>query len=393
VPPGVIDPNSSVGQHDNTFSVVQDLHLAGNALQDRLSWLGGTEFLFQQSMPNVVTGRSPTPKNPSPGSDQVERQDYWSGAVYGSLGYALTQQLDLTGEVRYTHDEKAAVYNDYDLASGAQVNGNSYNFNIPNTGFNNVSYNATLSYKFLRELLAYAKVGTSYRVGGFNADLGPSGQPNPIPASYNDETSTAYELGVKGMLSPAMYVAVAAYRTHVRNLIVQLNNGCSVTTPSCPSVAVPFLTNAGTADGFGYEAEGVANYDLAGGKLRASLGGSHQISEVASGASEGLNVPQVPSWIATAELNYRHRFIADSTLFGNVHYAAQWGGVQELSTTTARLDDYQLVDLRAGIDIRSFEVAGFVNNLGDTVYIVYQDSETRRYSEPRTYGFQLRYRW
>ena len=393
VPKGAIDPNAGTGYHDNTFSVVQDTHLAGSALQDRLTWLTGGEFLFQQSMPNIINYRSPTPKNPSPGSSAPGRQDYWSGAAYGSLGYDLTRQLNLTGELRYTHDNKAAQFNLYDLATGAQTGAAQKNFTIPDSDSDNVSYNVTLSYKFLREFLAYAKVGTSYRAGGFNSDLGPTGQPITIPSNYNNETSTAYELGLKGMLSPSNYVAFAVYRTHVHDLIVQLNNGCGATFPACPSVAVNFLDNAGTADGFGYELEGVGRYDLGGGKLRASVGGSHQISEVASSNYQGFSVPQVPSWIATAELNYRHPFVRGSTLFGNVHYAAQWGGVQELVKGTAPLDDFQLVNLRAGVEIQAFELAGFVNNLGNSVYIAYQDATTQRYSEKRTYGFQLRYHW
>ena len=39
------------------------------------------------------------------------------------------------------------------------------------------------------------------------------------------------------------------------------------------------------------------------------------------------------------------------------------------------------------------QLAAYVDNLFDSVFIVAQDATIRRYSRPRVTGLQLRYRW
>ncbi|MDB5988164.1 MAG: hypothetical protein JWR16_3217 [Nevskia sp.] len=408
-PAGAIDPNASSATSDRTTTFSEDVHLAGGAFDDRLRWLAGGEFLYQASHFEVDTGRSPTKTNPSIGSAAPGRIDYRSIAAYGSLGYDFTHAFNLTGEVRYTNDDKRDHANRYDRSTGVQTGGDAFNF-AGRLSPSNVSYNATASYKLLPQLLrsalVYAKAGSAYRAGGFNGNLGTAGQPRPVLTSYGNEKTFAYELGVKGDLSRNIYVGLAGYRTHTTGVIVQTDNGCGLSVPECPVAPTAFLINGGNSDNWGLELEGTGLFDLAGGKLRAVLGGSHQQAEIKSGDYAGQNVPQVPHYIASADLDYRHPFYGNTALFGSAHYAAQWGGVQELVITTTtngtsvmtpnfRLHDFQIVDARAGVDFvdLNMEVAGFVRNAGDVVYITYEQTTTRRLSEPLTWGVEMRYRW
>ncbi|MDI3258611.1 MAG: TonB-dependent receptor [Sinobacteraceae bacterium] len=388
------EPYDFVTVSDNTLTVSQDFHLSGSALQDRLAWLVGAEVLDQRYHFQRVTGAD-IPGFGQAGSRAPGRVEYTSGAGYGSLGYDFTPKFNLTAEVRGTGDHKAAQYQQFDLATGAESGGNATNF-FASTSPSNFSYNTTASYKLWSQVLTYAKFGTSYRAGGFNTNLGTPGQPKPVPRSYGSENSRAWELGIKGSPAPWLYFALAGYGAHTRNLIVSTTNGCTILI--CGVGATTFLTNAGTADGWGVELEGKARFELFGGTLLAAVDGSRQAGSIKSGPYQGRDLP-TPHWIAAANLNYRHAFIGDTRLFGNAHYAGRWGGVQEIAPLAAGapippLDDYQLLDLRAGVEWRKLSVAAFVNNAGNRVYIVYQDlATTRRLSMPRLYGFELGYRW
>src|SRR3546814_15002326 len=66
-----------------------------------------------------------------------------------------------------------------DLGTGLETGGPSRIID-DSIAADNLSYNATLSYKLTRDLLAYAKVGSSYRAGGFNTRLSDPRAPSPV---------------------------------------------------------------------------------------------------------------------------------------------------------------------------------------------------------------------
>lgn len=395
---GPLDPNNGQVNLDETRTLVQDVHVSGDLLGARLNWLVGLEYLDQVSESEVINTRTPSTANPSPGSRAPVRIDYESGAVYGSLGYDFTSAFSLTAEARYTDDDRTSMASRFDLLTGLPTGGAAFN-NSGEISSSNLSYNLTASYDIAPNVLGYAKVGTSYRLGGFNTNLGDPRQPVPVPVSYDDETLTVYELGLKADLGDNLYIALAGYRSDTEDLIVQTTNGCRATNPACPTTSTSFLTNAGDGEGWGVELEAVARAEFAGGELHASIGGSRQDGEVVAGIFNGSELPQIADWTAGAELYYRRPFIGTSQIFGNVQYNAQWGGTQELTPPASPpLDNFQIVNLRAGLRfsnaLGSLDVTGYVNNLTDEVYITFGDATTtQRLSNPRTYGVQLRQRW
>ena len=183
-----IDPNSASYVVDTTENLSQDIHVSGT--NDRLTWLVGAEMLFIDSDFSVTTTRSPTVANPSPGNVAPARLHFESYAAYGSLGYDLTDSLNLTGELRYTHDSRSISARLYDLGTGLPTGGPS---RIIDDSINadNLSYNATLSYKLTSDILAYAKVGSSYRAGGFNTRLSDPRAPSPVQVLFGNEHSTS----------------------------------------------------------------------------------------------------------------------------------------------------------------------------------------------------------
>jgi iron complex outermembrane receptor protein len=382
------ETNGTQQNHGKTESVDQQVYLDG-AFTERWKWLLGGEFLHQQDHDTITTTRTPTKANPSTGTVSSPSQRLTSWATYGSLEYDLTDQLGITGELRYTHDDKRFSTNQIDSRTGAPLPGRQVEASFSPS---NLSYELTAAYKFAPEWLAYAKVGTGFRAGGFNSFLGPPEQPIPIPASYDNEVSTSYEVGAKGNLTRNIYLTGAGYWTDVDNLIIQTDNGCKATNPVCPQAQTNFATNGGKAHIWGLEVEATVAYPVLGGELTATLGGSRQGGKIVSGEFEDAIPPQLPKWLASANLNYTHDIAGGLRGFANLLYAARWGGVQEIEQTP-ELHDYQLVNGRLGVRKGHVELAAYVDNLFNVTYLVFEATTARRWSEPRTWGGQLIYRW
>src|SRR3546814_3507398 len=105
--------------------------------------------------------------------------------------------------------------------------------------------------KLTSNILAYGKVGSSYRAGGFNTRLSDPRAPSPVQVLFGNENSTSYEVGIKGSPIRRGYFAIAGYYTELEDLIAQVDDGCALTNPACPIAAVAYLTNAGVAKSWG----------------------------------------------------------------------------------------------------------------------------------------------
>lgn len=382
-----LDPSSASFVTDTTDNFSQDIHITGAS--DRLTWLVGGEFLMLDSDFSVTTTRTPTLANVSPGNIAPARLHFESYAAYGSLGFDITDSLNLTGELRYTRDSRSITARLYDLGTGLPTGGAARIID-DRISADDLSYNATLSYKLASDILAYAKVGSSYRAGGFNTRLSDPRAPRPVEVLFGNENSTSYEVGLKGSPMRRGYFAIAGYYTELEDLIAQVDDGCALTNTTCPVAAVAYLTNAGNAKSWGIEAEYSQGFDLGSGTGRLALSGSRQGGKVKSGRYDGLDLAQVPDWLASANLNLRQPVSNDVTLTGNILVNGQWGGKQELTATSVDLDDYVLVNLRLGIEFGDFSIAAFANNVFDKLYYVAQAPTINRYSQPRVIGVEGR---
>lgn len=377
---------------DRTKNFTQDVHIGGKAFGNSLTWLIGADYVDLTSRYQVITTRTPTPANSSSGTRAPATLKYRSYSGYASLGYDLTGSLNLTGELRFTKDDRSLSARLFDLGTGAPVGGAARVIDS-RIKPSNVSYNATIAYKFGRGILGYAKVGSSYRAGGFNSNLGDIRQPIPIQAAYGNENSTTYEVGLRGAPGQRLFFATAAYYTDLKNLIAQTDNGCAVSNPTCPVAATSFLTNAGDARSYGVEAELSKVLPVPDGQFRFTLSGSWQGGKVTSGKFVGVRLPQVPEWLGSVNLNFRHGFVGRSTIVANALLSTQFGGKQELRVVSVDLDDYALLNLRLGVEAGPVTVTLFANNVTNNVYRVAYDTTINRYSSPRVFGIEAGLRW
>ncbi len=358
------------------------------------TWLFGGEYYLLRDRPSSILGRTPTTANPSPGTIDKSTNHFQSYAFYGSAGYDLTDQLNLTGDLRVTrydqeyHSKRLDIRTQLPTSAAFTVDGF--------RGKTKPSYDVTLGYKPINDWLVYAKIGSAFRSGNFNASLGDPRQPITPPPSFDDETVTAYEVGFKGNLFRNIYVDGAAYKNDFDNLVIQGNNGCAIGNPVCPVQQTSFAFSAGPASLYGFEIEATARFKVFGGPLRLTFGGDTQGGKIKTGIYKGFRQPQQPSYSLTFDANYRHEIANKLDGFINIKGSGRFGGVQE-ALQTPLLNDYVLVDARAGIERGKIEAALYAENLFNITYIVFDaptaTNRTSRYNNPRNYGLQVRYTW
>lgn len=384
------DAYQATFQFDATKSRYLEAHLSDKGGAP-LKWLAGVEHVEIDSNAIYTSTRTATKAAPSPGSRAPSELDTRSDAVFGSLGYDLTDRFNVTGELRYTREEKSLKGDRFDLATGLST-GARYAIDAKSVE-EHTSYTATASYKLpaIRGLV-FAKIGSGFRAGGFNTDLGDSRAPKPVPAVFNAELSDAYEIGLKGRIMPRLFATLAAYQTDTDGVLIQDQNGCALSNPVCPTAATPFLRNGGKSRSRGVELELQGRFDVAGGVLRTSGAVSRLDAKLRSGPDAGKRVPQVPDWTASGSVNYLHRLVGSVDGFVNLQYTGRWGGVQE-AEQTPDLVEYQTVDARLGVRYQRYEVALYANNATDLRYIVYSGPSSRRWNMPRTVGVDLTARW
>ena len=144
-----------------------------------LRWQGGL-YLFDERY-DMVQGDYATPPAPS---FVVTRQTNKAWALFGSVNYQLTSELNVRGGLRYTQDKK-----DLTLLSGTV---NTDNGTSASTDNNKVSWDLSGTYTLSKETNLYARVATGFRAASIYpaSGFGPLSQARP-------ETVTSYEAGVK----------------------------------------------------------------------------------------------------------------------------------------------------------------------------------------------------
>ncbi len=417
---------------DNT--VYEDLHLAGAALDNNLNWLVGAEVLDQQDDNGLYNATSPcvlkagagvcggTPtthlcylllptSTPCPtvypagfGAVSDEPERYLSEAVYGSLKYRI-RSFSLTGELRYTNDNKKANETVDALYTGVQTQKpSSFTFDA-----DRINYTVTAAYDLPGAWhdLIYAKVGTGYRAGGVNAGTSSPFAPTPFQPNYGDEDTISYEGGIKGNLTRFVYFTLDYYTSQTNNAITSINDGCTILN-ACGQGATVFNINGGTVRAHGVELAVDSTFNLAGGVLSLSLSGANQYAKFVSVPTKYVGLPilnspvaQIPAWTGSATVDYRHPLTDSLTGFIHVVYSGQQGGGQDTVTSTTpfvSLDRLNDVSLRTGLDYKKLEAALFIQNLtNETVQLLKLEvvgiPYAVRYNEPRTFGVNLIYRW
>jgi iron complex outermembrane recepter protein len=162
--------------------ISQEFNLIGS-FGGRLSYVIGAYYFRERAEefnPQAFTFVTSIPGLGLAGVNLTSTPDYShvssSKAGFGQVTYKLTDELSLTGGLRYTHDRKKLVQTTPFPR-------------VLKKSFNKANWAATIDYQVTPNILAYARVATGYKAGGFSARSANDG--------YDPETLTSYEAGVK----------------------------------------------------------------------------------------------------------------------------------------------------------------------------------------------------
>lgn len=228
----------------------QEINLIGN-LGERLEYVVGAFYFHEKSweknpqqftMPRNIPGVGLVGLNLRSNLEYEHKND--SQALFGQATYHITDTLSFTGGLRYTEDQKQLLVFTNTLGQ-------------LNRDFSRLNYAATLSWQATPGLMAYARVATGYKAGGFSA--------RAVNTGYDPETVTNYEIGIKSDLFDRRlrFNATAFYMDLKDKQLNQLVAGSGGTATQ--------TINAGKGDFKGIEIE-VEALPFAGLRLNGSFG-------------------------------------------------------------------------------------------------------------------------
>jgi iron complex outermembrane receptor protein len=325
-----------------------------------------------------------------------------SQAVFGEAVYHLNDQWDLTLGARYTRDEIDNRSFDVVAFEGAVPDSQG------DSSFTNFSPKVVLKYAPTREFNVYGSVSQGYKAGG--VDFTRSGD----ITDFDPEELTSYELGFKSELAGGrVRVAGALFYLDWTDLQVQSN---FLADPNDISSAVEKTLNAAEASASGAELEVTARVTES---LTASFSMGYLDSEfdsfenalIKGNSTEvdlsGERLPMTPELTMSASLDYaftmgeyegfiRGEWNYRDEAASNLEAVASTAGVLELPKFPYQIDDYNVVNIRAGLESERIRLSAYVENVfGEDYYTGTGDGfglvGIKVKPHPRVYGMQLTY--
>jgi iron complex outermembrane receptor protein len=366
---------------DNQYS--QEFRLASKP--GRFTWQAGV-YLFDQDLRDhyilnqfgydasqfytLYTGK---PVSIAPGSQYIgdTHATESSAAVFGQANFNITDQLILTGGLRYTYDHKTGITDTSTVGTPYAATSIPFHDNA-SVSDGNVSYLATLSYKFTPDVLAYVSYSTGYQAAGINLNAAPVGT-NPIV--LNPEEVADWEGGIKSSLfDKRVSVNLDVFWETLTGLqanITPLGGGKS------------YLANVGNILARGVEGE--VDWNVTDGLTlsgNASYDDTHYTSypnapapagEPASVVTQNLTgapVFQAPKWVVNATARNDWTWKDNISPYVQAQYtyrSSVFGDVQD--SPGSLIPGYSLVNARVGAKFGDhYDASLWIENAFNTVY-------------------------
>jgi outer membrane receptor protein involved in Fe transport len=347
-------------------------------------------------------------------------------AFFGELTYGLTDRLRATLGARFS----SMKYTFDTLTGGPQL------YDNPRTGTGDIKENAvtpkvSLEFQVDRNNMVYATYAKGFRPGGANNPIPNAACPTDFanfgidtdPATFSSDTVNSYEIGAKNNFNNRVRLASSIY-------YIKWNNIQQLIVP--PVCQISFIANTGSAvaKGIDLQAEvAVTDHlmlDLAAGYTDARYTEDFSFSPTAADprplVADGNAIVGVssetgggqPAAPVTLALGVEYRFGAfghQSFVRADAEYEgrAKWltpsqdPGSSQFDPASFVLDSTTFVSLRGGVQLGTWSVSAFVNNLtnshrltdfNNTINPLTGDSRLLREFtfRPRTYGVTLIFR-
>ena len=348
-------------------SFSQELRLSGNT--DKMGWILGAFYYddnkdtLEFNVPEVTAIFGPFGTN----GDATLDTETW--AVFGQVEYSLTEQLALTGGIRYTDEQKDLLLAN-DLDNPTLIPGTNIPF-LEEWGIDDseVTWRAGIDWRPTDDVLTFVNVSSGFKSGAFNTNFSSPGTGAPS----KPEKVINYEAGFKTtLLDSALRFNVSVFYSDYEDLQ-------HVFVPAGTISSV--VDNVGDAEIYGLEAELTW---LLSDHLDVLIGIGLLDSEVSSTATrpdgvkpfDNKELRYSPSFSANALVRYELPFpvLGGSLAWTNTfrHVGKHYGTV--FNEYTDVQGDYQVFDtlLRWNSADSSYFLEAYVKNIGNKEYTVQQ---------------------
>ena len=292
-------------------------------------------------------------------------------AVFGEVSYDILDNLKATFGTRwFTSKITSFETNDKPFAGFPPESGPQ--FITIGSRDNKVTYKFNISYQATPDRLFYFTAAQGFREGGVN-DAGIP-QIAKLPREFRPDSLWNYEVGAKtSWFDNRLVVNGAAFLIVWNNIQVEGQD---------PTGAFTFKRNAGKAEVDGLELEITA---LPTQGLTMTAGGSWERARLtqdspaadadpstpefdANAGLKGDRIPNVPRWTFNATTQYIWPIAGDLDGLFRVDWSYHGNSANQFRPTSpffVRLNDYNLVNIRAGITWHDWRLIAFATNLFD----------------------------
>ena len=302
-------------------------------------------------------------------------------AAFGDVNYHITPAFEVGLGGRYSSEKQS-----YTQANDGLVTGTD-NFTT-HSDQDASTYSADAKYKFNPEAIVYVRVASGFVPGGPN-DVLPG---SPLPETFRSSSTTNYEAGVKGAAMDG-----------------RLNYDFDVFDVEWSDIQLVAaidglygVTNGGAARSRGVEG-GVSFAPTRG--LSLSANGAYTDARLTQDTPASVNghagdrLAESPFFSSTLSASYERPLGSAIVGFGGVDWHFTGDRLSEFVVGAPRqtLPSYSMVDVRAGVRVKAYELTLYAKNVGDARAISEVSAETvngvNAFSAsvvmPRTFGFTL----
>ncbi len=370
---GLIQPGQVMGPYQdqvtNTKKFTQEVRLASPS-SDTFEWMVGAYYTKEEGLIgqfigsiDLVTG------NPFgvPLLDDLATLDlsskYKEIAGFSNVTWHATDRFDITIGGRIAKNKQSARQVS---ESGVGLADNA-DFTIKSDE-SVFTYAISPRYEIDDDTAVYARIAKGYRPGGPNVI--PPATPD-VPFTYDSDTITSYEIGLKKDLGRGASFDLSAYHLNWKDIqLFSFVNGFGVNV------------NGGTAVSNGIEGQLTLrptpglSLNVNGAWIDAHL---TEDTPPLAGGFDGDRLPWIPKVAFSLNADYEWQLSGTTTAFvgGTLAYKGSQRdnfNIAEIVsvdpdvyvfTPQRRVDDYATIDLRGGVEFARFTVEAYVKNLTD----------------------------
>ena len=280
-----------------------------------------------------------------------------SNSAFANATWHISPRFGLTFGGRASHNRQVATQ----LIDQTALGGTRDAYEDARSSEDVFTYSLAPRFEFDDNSSLYARMATGYRPGGPNV-LPPLAPPG-TPSSYDADSLTSYEVGLKTESGDRRFgLDVAAYYLDWEDIqLYAVVNDTGINA------------NGGTAVSKGVEFTATARPTA---NLRLALNGAYtdayltQDTDPVVGGLEGDPLPYVPDWSLSLSADYEWPVLETATAYVGGTYSTTGERTADFSIRTAdgeirEVPSYETLDLRAGIEFGRWSLEAYVRNLTD----------------------------